>query len=97
MSDKAITERFEEVGRCVMDIGRAMEGYRSLSVQLTGMTIRGPKVRGDEYLLILKGLDESGAPVVCFISATSLDELMRVANAKLSNGTLKWRADDFAR
>lgn len=96
MAEKALEERFTEAGRSLANIGRAMEGYRQLSVAVVGLSVRGPRVRGDEYLLVVKGLSEDGGPLVAFLSAISLDELFRSADAKLSNGTLKWRDDQFA-
>lgn len=95
MAEKALSERFEETGRCLMNLGRAMEGYRDLGVSITGLSLRGPRVRGDEYLLTIKGLSEDSEAVVSFLSAVSIDELFRAADAKLSNGTLKWREDQW--
>lgn len=96
MAERALEERFVEAGRCLMNLGRAMEGYRQLSVSITGFSVRGPRTRGEEYLLVLKGLDENGTPVVSFLSGVSVDEVFRATEAKLSNGTLKWREDQFA-
>lgn len=95
MAERALTERFESCGLAVMQLGRAMEGYRDLAVSIVGLSIRGPRVRGDEYLLTLKGVDADGLKWVAFQSATSVDELFRGCEARLSNGTLKWKEDQF--
>jgi hypothetical protein len=86
---------FEAVGESVESLGAAMQGYRNLSVEVTGLSVRGPRVRGDEFLVVVKGLDEAGLPVVAFHSAMELGEALRGVEARISNGTLKWRADEF--
>jgi hypothetical protein len=91
------SKTFEAVGEAVESLGAAMQGYRSLSVDVTGFSIRGPRGRGDEFLVVVKGLDESGQPLVAFHSAMELGECLRGVEARISNGTLKWRSDEFVR
>lgn len=89
-------EYSQKVGDAMVELGRACEGYRALAVQVIGLTIRGPQFRGGEYLVVIRGLDEEGAPVVAFHSALDIGEVVRGVESRLKNGTLKWRADEFA-
>ena len=86
-----------KVGAAVVKLGRACEGERNLSVDLVGFTVRGPQYRGGEYLMVARGLDDSGAPIVSFHSALDIGEVVRGLEARLRNGTLKWRPDEFAK
>lgn len=85
-----------DVGWAVSSLSAAMQGYRQLAVVLVGFSVRAPKGRGDEFLMVIRGEDEAGAPVVAFHSAMSLGETFSGAEARLSNGTLRWREDEFA-
>ena len=89
-------EQFERIGEALEQIGRACEGYRELSVQPTGMSIRAPRSREGEYLVVIRGEDNEGMPVVAFNSGHSIGEAVRGVEARLSNGTLRWREDEFA-
>lgn len=86
----------EKVGKAIVDLAHAIEGYRDLSVELVGMSIRGPQFRGGEYLIVLRGLDEEGLPIVAFHSALDMGEVLRGVESRLRNGSLKWRKDEFA-
>jgi hypothetical protein len=89
------SENWEDVGRAVSAIDAAMKDYRQLSVLPTGFSVRGPRARGDEILLVVRGIDADEAPVVAFHSAFSLGEALRGLEGRLSNGTLKWKPDEF--
>lgn len=90
-------EYFEAVGEAVGEVYRAMAGYRSLAVDVRGLSVRGPGGPGDEFLLTVRGSTEDGTPVVAFHSATTLMELFTGLAARLGNGTLNWKADQYAR
>jgi hypothetical protein len=90
-------EYFYQVGLAVGELGRALEGYREISVQLTGFSVRGPRDRGDEFLVVVRGTDEEGMPVVGFSSALDLGEALRGVVSRLDNGSMKWRPDEYAR
>lgn len=91
------SEAFDAAGLALAQIDRALQGYRDLAVQISGFSVRGPRGPGDEVFLVIRGEDEEGAPVVSFHSAFTLTEAIRGLDARLSNGTLKWRADEFER
>lgn len=85
----------EAVGLAVAAVDAAMQGYRSLSVDIVGLNIRSPRTVGDEVLLVVKGVDAEGTPCVAFHSAFSLGEALRGLEGRLRNGTLKWRVDAY--
>lgn len=88
-------EALQEVGAAVGQIGAAMSGYRQLGIEVVGLNIKRPKVAGDEFLLVLTGLDAEGTPCVAFHSAYELTEAVRGVEGRLRNGTLKWRIDEY--
>lgn len=56
------------------------------------------KLAGDpvaESLAIVTGISDDGTPVVAFHKAVSFPELFNGLVARLANGTLKWRVDEF--
>lgn len=81
----------------VGQISAALRGNRDLAVDVTGVTIRGPREAGDEILLVVRGIGSDGGPVVAFHSAYGLAEALLSLAARLNNGSLKWREDEFAR
>lgn len=93
---RPVAERAERVGMAVMDLSAAMQGYRSWTMDVVGLSIRAPKVRGDEFLVTVRGLDSDGAPYVAFHSAVELDDALSGLHARLLNGSLKWRPDEYA-
>lgn len=96
-SEASLKHRWQACGQALDDVGLAMAGFRDLSVDVTGMSIRGPRHEGDEFLLVIRGLDEENRPVVAFNSAHHLDEAFISLQARLRNGSLKWRPDEFAK
>lgn len=94
--DRSSSEYCVRVGKAIIELGRACEGYRNLAVQVIGFSIRGPQYRDGEYLVVARGLDEEGAPVVAFHSALDIGEVLRGLESRLRNGTLRWRPDEFA-
>lgn len=90
-------EAFDAAGLALGQIGRAMEGFRDLAVDVIGLSIRGPRSQGDEFFVTVRGLDADGQRWVAFHSAFTLTDLIRGVDARLSNGTLKWREDQFER
>lgn len=90
--------RFQECGRAVSNIGNAMKGYRALGVDVIGLSVRAPDMSvSGEFLLTVRGVDADGQRVVAFHSATTLEEVFQGLEARLLNGSLKWRADTWGR
>ena len=92
-----LSVRWQRLGRAVDQIGLAMGGYRDLAVEVTGLSVRAPDEARPEFFLVIRGLDAEGAPVVAFHSAFSLDEAFVGLEARLLNGSLRWRVDEYAR
>lgn len=88
---------FEDVGLAVGRLDNAMKGHGELVVLVLGLSIRGPRVRGDDYLVTVRGEAVDGAPVVAFHGAFSLGDLFKGLSSRLSSGSLKWRPDEFVR
>ena len=94
---KALTVRWEEIGRAVDEVGLVMSGHRNVSVGITGMSIRGPVEAGGDFLATVRGRDVGGAPVVSFHGDPDLGALFRGLHNRLMNGSLKWRPDEWAK
>ena len=95
------TNRFEAaerqaVGQACTEISAALVGRRNLIVAIVGLSVRGPRHEGDEIMIVVRGVDEDGAPVVAFHSGFSLGDALRGVAGRLNNGSLRWRADEFA-
>lgn len=97
MADKGLSELFEDAGRAVSWLGLAMDGHRQVDVTITGFSVKSPVAERGEFFLVLRGLDAAGMPLVSFTSATTLEEVFRSVVARLKNGSLRWRADEYAR
>lgn len=65
-------------------------------VLLTGLSMRCPLEERGEFLVVLKGEDSDGAPVVGFHGAFSASEALVGAVERMNNGTIKWRIDQYA-
>jgi hypothetical protein len=90
-------EYFKKAGMAMGDVDNAMQGYRNLVVEVTGLSIRGPVAQGGEFLCTVRGYDEEGMAVVAFHGAATLTEMFIGLSARLNNGSLKWREDQYAR
>lgn len=97
MKQISLEKLFVEAGRAVSDLGLAMVDPDRLGVSLVGLSIRPPREEGGEFLLVLRGVDQEGLPLVGFCSASSLEETFRSAVSRLRNGSMKWRADEFSK
>jgi len=87
----------EKLGWAILTIEAGIEGYRGWQVEVTGFSVRAPLVQHGEYLMVIKGTDEAGGPIVAFHSSTSLADLFTGCANRLVNGSLKWRDDEFRR
>lgn len=64
-------------------------------VNLTGFSVRTPAAEGGEWLVVLRGTDHEGGPVVAFHSALGIGEALAGASGRMQNGTLKWKPDQY--
>jgi len=96
-SDRYTDAAAREVGFAVMTLGVAMQGYRDWPMQITGLSIRGPRERGDEFLITVRAVDAEDEPFVAFHSAFDLHDALRGVKERAQNGQLKWREDTWAK
>lgn len=76
--------RFEQVGSRLW----------SEDVELRNITVRMPKAAGGEYLVVVRA-DVNDSACVAFESADTFAEVVRRVLAKLENGTVKWKDDQY--
>jgi len=69
----------------------------SPSIELVGISIRPPNREKTDFLIVLRGVDHDGSPVVAFHGATGLLDALAGAGERLRNGTLSWRPDAYAK
>ncbi len=84
-------------GTALQHFDAVCQGYRDVTGEIIGFSIRGPKVRGGEFLVTIRGLDEEGGPVVAFHTSDTLDGLWSTLWARYKSEDLKWRADTWER
>jgi hypothetical protein len=87
--------RLEQIGLAVEDVGAGLQGYRQYQIEVVGLNIKRPKAANEEFFVVVKGIDSEGTPCVAFHAAFSLGELFMGLHARLRNGSLKWRVDEF--
>lgn len=78
-------------------VGLALSGDRDLVVDVTGLSIRGPRTETDGFFIVIRGTDEEGTPVVAFHDGATLEDALLGVHNRLSNGTFKWRVDEYAK
>jgi hypothetical protein len=72
--------------------GEVIGGHEIYEVRITAST------QGDDPLLmVIKAWDTEGAPVVGFHGGGHILEMLASAARRVRNGTIKWRADEYAR
>jgi len=90
-------EHFERVGKAISELGAHMQGYRDWPVSVVGLSIRGPRAQGDEFLVTIRGVDAEGERWVAFHSAYELHGCLLGAVERARNGTLRWKEDTWAK
>jgi len=90
-------KRAERAGRALMHFGAVAQGYRDVTVDLVGFSIRCPKAQGGEFLMTLRGSDDAGAPLVAFHTSDSLEGLWNSLWVRYDGGDLRWKADEWER
>lgn len=64
-------------------------------IEVLSLSLRAPQSRGGEFLVVLRGLDEEGAPVVAFHSAGSAGEALAGAARRVQSGHIRWKPDAY--
>lgn len=98
MTDKdAGQRRWRDSGAALDRIGYGFEHFEVYGIELTGMSFRPPQAPNGEWLIVVRGLDDDGAPVVAFHSDVHLDTAVVGLQNRLTNRSLRWREDEYAR
>jgi hypothetical protein len=94
--DKLYGERRERMGRRLMQADSAV--YRStdrpelFEVSLTEVRVKLPRIKNDEFMVVLKGESDEGS-VVAFYRADDYASAVTGALLSWENKSLKWRED----
>lgn len=95
--DEVEDRRLMRCARNTQYIEGCIRGTFTPAVEVVGLSIRPPTVDKPDFLVVLRGLDAEGAPVVAFHGADDLVGALGGAGERLRNGTLRWRPDEFGR
>lgn len=66
-------------------------------VELTGFSARAPQQYSGEWLVVVRGVDGEGGPVVAFHSAVGCAEAVAGAARRIKAGNMKWKVDEYRR
>jgi len=80
----------EQLARAEYVWERLAEGM----TEVVSFSVRLPQYAGGEYLVVVRAIQD-GKPVVGFHSADTLSEVLRGVLARLTNGSIKWKADKY--
>jgi len=64
-------------------------------VEVLGFSVRPPKENSAERLVIVRGVEGQGTPVVAFHSAIGLGEAVAGASGRIANGHIEWKLDSY--
>lgn len=94
---QSLQGRFENIGRSVCLLDHIDSPHWRGEVVLTGLSLRVAKEEYGEALVVLRGIDGEGAPVVGFHSSVGAADALAGAMARMQQGTITWRLDDYAK
>jgi hypothetical protein len=94
-SAMARDESARKVGYAIMLYDHVCSAYWRGSYEITGLSLRAPQTEGGEFLVVVRGFDHEGAPVVGFHSALSAGEALAGAARRLADGTIKFKPDAY--
>lgn len=87
----------EQSGDAVLYLTRCMHSRMSSDYDVTGLKFKGASGDQGEVLAIIQAFDKEGTPVVAFHAAPTFGECLNGVAARLRNGSLKWKVDEYAR
>jgi hypothetical protein len=90
-------DAFRRTGEALAHLGAEMQGYRQWQVHVTGLSVRGPKAQGDEFLVTVRAVDAEGKKWVGFNSAMELHDAITGAIVRVQNDTMRWKEDTWER
>lgn len=83
------------VGSSIDEVSLGLLGHRSISTDIVGISLRGPRTEDEEILMTVRGLSDDGSPVVAFLVGPNLGGLFVSLAAALRAGKLHWREDTY--
>lgn len=84
------------LGRAWLDFERIAHDMGHAGTPIKRVTLKGPLVEGGSALIILTADSEEG-PVVAFHNVDDLGTAIKGLAARLQNGSLKWKVDEYAK
>lgn len=91
-----VWENYARVGgAAIAELERYAQSNESPEVELKALKVRLPKERHGEWFIVLNGNASDGTPMVAFMSSDSLSGALRKAVAMYTDGSLKWRIDEY--
>lgn len=82
------------VQSALLTIQSYMEGYSPTGIIIDGLRITDRSGDGTDLLAAVKAVSETGY-TIAFSSASSLSELVISIAARLRNGSMKWKEDEY--
>lgn len=73
-----------------------MESLDEDEFDFVSLTMRGPKEEGGEFLAVVRAW-VAGEQMVGFHGGSSLIECFLGVSRRMKNGSMKWKADEYAR
>lgn len=84
-------------GRALARLGGRMMGPAADGWEIMGLSVRKPRDETEDFLITLRALTSEGQPVVAFSGGAFLEDAVVTLMNRLSNGSLKWRPDEYGR
>lgn len=98
MSDEFVkTVKLDQMrtGAAIHYIAQVLLGNYESTNEVVGLSVRPPKEDGGEFLITVRGFGSDGTPLVAFHAAFSLSDGFRGLEARLRNGSLGWKIDEW--
>lgn len=96
-AERSTSERNRRAGRALEMLGSRMSGGFNAGWEIMGLSVRKPRIEGEDFLITVRALTPDGQPVVAFSGGAFLDDAFVTLVNRIANGTLKWREDQFGR
>jgi hypothetical protein len=88
----------EELLHSIKDIllwDRVMSDRWSGEIEVHDVRVKVREDGQDPYLVVVKGCDGEGTPVICFHSGGSVTGALASAARRLRAGNMKWKVDEW--
>jgi len=88
-------ERWEVLGKSVEILDHVISRHWRGEIELVGFSVRVPPGPDDEILIVFRGLDGAGTPIVAFHSDLSISGALAGGANRLRSGNLRWKEDGY--